>query len=250
MKKNILVTRPSPQADELCRLIAELGHHAIHLPVIAFAAPPDQEAYSAVIKQLGEQDWLIFISPQAVYASTSDLRKHWPHLPESVKFAAIGSGTAKALEEAGFNPQVYPKEDANTESLLALPEFQQVAGKKITIVRGVGGRELVDKILAERGARILPWFVYERILPKVEVDGCLAQLRQHKIDIIVCTSFESVRNLKILLGDSAWPYISELPLIVMSERIKVLAGDLGFRRIWVASNASTMGILETIQRIR
>jgi uroporphyrinogen-III synthase len=243
---HILVTRPEPQADELCRLISARGGYPIHFPTIAFAPPPDESVFQESLTHLAEQDWLIFISPQAVYASIAHIRRVWPHLPETVKWAAVGSGTAKALLQAGYQVTLTPDSEWSSDGLLAMPALQQVQGKKIAIIRGVGGRELLDKTLAERGAHILPVIAYQRILPYVDVSDCLKRLHQHQIDVIICSSFEGVNNLKILLGDAGWPYLSEIPVIVMSERIKVLAEDLGFRRIWVAHNASQTGILDVM----
>jgi uroporphyrinogen-III synthase len=249
----VLVTRPQPQADELCQPIIAHGGQALCFPTIAFAPPPCLAAFEQALSQLAEQDWLIFISPQAVYSSVVAIRKQWSQLPETVKFAAIGAGTARALREAGYNVNVQPKQSQpmewNSQGLLDLPEFQDIAGKKIAIVRGLGGREILDKILAERGGHILPLLTYQRVLPdlpKADISHCLSLLKQRMINRIVCTSYEGVKNLKLLLGEAAWPYLQGLPLIVVSERIKILAQDLGFQTIWVSHNPSSSAILEVL----
>lgn len=243
---HILVTRPEPQGEELCRLINAHGGEAISFPTIAFV-PKD---FHHTLPLLGEQDWLIFISPQAVYSSIPQIRKAWPQLPETVKFAAVGAGTARVLQQAGYNVSIHPEADWSSVGVLALSEFRSVSGKKIAIVRGVGGREILDKTLAERGADILPVITYERVLPDVDVTECVELLEKGIINIIVCTSYDGVKNLKILLGEKGWPYLQEIPVIVMSERIKSLAHDLGFRRIWVTRNASQEAILDLIAEKR
>jgi len=241
-----MVTRPDPQAASLCDLIKKYGGRAVHFPTIAFAPPQDLNAFQQAIPMLGEQEWLIFNSPRAVYSSVVSIRRAWPQLPQEVKFAAVGGGTAKVLRQAGYEVAVHPTTEWSSEALLALPEFQSIVGKKIAIIRGAGGREWLDKTLVERGAQVLQVIAYERVLPQVMIDDVLQLLKHHKIDIIVCTSFEGVKNLKILLGDTAWPYLKECRLIVVSERIKRLAQDLGFQTIWIARNASDTAILEAI----
>ncbi|MBX3708511.1 MAG: uroporphyrinogen-III synthase [Gammaproteobacteria bacterium] len=245
---HILVTRPAPQGLELCQLITAHGGHAINFPTIAFAPPPDPVAFQKTVNVLGEQEWLIFISPQAVYSSVLHIRKAWPIFPYWVKFAAVGAGTAKALHEAGYDVSVHPLTEWNSEGLLDLPEFQPItiAEKKIAIIRGVGGREWLDKVLAERGAHVLPVIAYERTLPQVDVNECAASFVDHKIDVIVCASNDGIRNLKLLLGERIWPLISVIPLVVLSQRMKMLAQDLGFQRIWVTRNASQIAILEAM----
>lgn len=245
-KFHVLVTRPSPAGEELCNLIRQCGGVATHFPTIEFAPPQDLSAYQRAIASLGTQDWLIFISPQAVYSSIPAIRSAWPHFPPKVRLAAIGSGTAKALKEAGYRVATQPTAEWSSESLLDLPEFQEVDGKNITLVRGEGGRDLLAKTFSSRGAKVSHVIAYQRIIPKAAPKLYCDLLKTRKIDAIVCTSFEGVRNFKTLLGTTNWPYIKGIPLIVVSERIKSLAHDLEFQPIWVAHNASNEVILELL----
>jgi len=232
----VLVTRPEPQGSELCKLIIAQGHQAISFPTMAFAPP----AKSPSFERLNEQDWLIFISPQAVCATVPYIKF------KNMKVAAVGAGTAKALYLAGYIDVLHPEIETNSEGLLALPPLQIVDGKKIAIIRGAGGREVIDKILCERGANILTIIAYERVLPKIDTEPCLNLLKNDSIDVIICTSYEGVRNLKVLLGESGWPYLKNKPIIVMSERVKMLAQDLGFQTIWVTRNPSQTAILDLL----
>lgn len=247
-KLRVLVTRPEPQGSELCRLIQRFGGEAVNFPAIEFAPPADTDLLQQAVASLGDQDWIIFISPRSVYSSVPLIRQHWPEFPPQVKFAAVGEGTAKALKEAGYNTDARPETEWNSEGLLNLPVFQHaaIAGKNIAIVRGEGGRELLDRVFAERGARVTPVIAYQRVLPQVDVSEYLRLLQQKRLDVIVCTSFDGVQNLKTLIGHAGWTYLKELPLMVMSERIKMLACDLGFQTIWVARNAGQTAILELL----
>lgn len=244
----IIVTRPEPQATSLCQAIEQLGGEAIALPTIAFAPPDMPIAFHPAMRQLGEQDWLIFVSPQTVYQSIVDIRRAWPQFSPSLKLAAIGAGTAKALHAAGYEVAIHPDE-WSSEGLLALPAFQAIAKQKITIIRGEGGRELLEKVLTERGAKVTSMIVYKRILPAIEIKPYLELIANKKIDVIVCTSFTGVQNLKRLLGAAAWNSIRSIPLLVVSQRIKMLAQGLGFQTIWVAQNASDQEIISRIKEI-
>lgn len=244
---HILVTRPKPQGVQLCAEIEKLHGHAFYFPTIAFTCAPDQQALLSAVAQLAEQDWIIFISPQAVKASLNFVQNQ--ALPSTVKLAAVGEGTANALLQAGFNIDVIPSE-WTSEGLLALPQFQSVANKKIAVVRGVGGREKIDSALAERGAHVLPVIAYQRVIPEVDISDCVNCVKRSSFDCIVCTSFESVNNLKNMLGPESWPYLRLTPLLVVSERIKTLAQDLGFQTIWVSVNASQQAILDTLAKMR
>lgn len=249
-KLHILVTRPHPAGTELCHLIESQGDQAIHLPTIAFEPPTDLSKFQQSIDALGEQDWLIFISPQAVYASIAAICKAWPQLPPSVTVAAVGEGTAKALKKAGYIVATHPPAEWSSEGLLALPEFQSIQGKKVAIIRGEGGRELLEKTLLTRGAEVMHVIAYQRVIPKIKMSSYLNLLKQKTIDVMICTSYEGVQNLKKLFGDTGSLYLPSIPLIVVSQRIKILAQDLGFQTIWVASNASHQAILEVLAQKR
>ncbi|TAK72023.1 MAG: uroporphyrinogen-III synthase [Gammaproteobacteria bacterium] len=232
---HILVTRPSPAGEALCKLIEARGDHALHLPTIAFV--------QQTILPLGAQDWIIFTSPQAVYSSP--LR-----LPPHAKFAAVGAGTAAALKAAGYLTTVYPTTNQSSEGLLALPEFQTLPGQKIAIIRGAGGREQLEKILTARGAHVTSVIAYQRILPTIDISSYLPLLKKKQINVIITTSGEGAQNLKRLFQDQGWPEIRQIPLIVVSDRIKLIAEALGFQTVWVARHAGHQAIFEVLEQKR
>lgn len=242
----VLVTRPDPAGAGLCRAIEARGGRFIHFPTIAFVPPKEVTAFEQAVSQLAEQDWLIFISPQSVYASVPAIRRAWPHFPDTVRFACIGEGTAMALREAGYQALRYPSAEWSSDGLLALPDFQEMAGKRAAVIRGEGGREVLENVLSERGARVLSVIAYQRVLPAADVLPCVNLLAQHEIDVVISTSFDGVKNLKLLIGEAGWSYLKMIPLIVMSERIKVLAENLGFQAIWITPAASQDAMLDLI----
>ena len=246
----ILVTRPDPEGRELSKLLQASGHLAIQFPTIAIEPAEQDEAYTKTLSKLGQQDWLIFISPQSVYASVPTIRRVWPIFPPQVKFAAVGESTARALEKAGYF-SLYPADVWSSEGLLALPEFQQIHNQHITIIRGEGGRELLEQKLIERGANVSSLISYRRVLPPItNLEPYLLLLKERKVDVIICTSGESVNNLKKLTGDENFRMLKQVPLLVVSDRIKMLAQDLGFQTIWVANNAKHETLIRALNEIR
>lgn len=243
---HILVTRPGAAGAELCAQVEAQGGKALHFPVIAFAPPADEQAFQEAIHALGDQDWIIFNSPQSVKAAVPMMRAVWPVFPEQVKFAAVGAGTAQALHAAGYRAALYPEQKWSSEELLAMPALQSISGKKIAIVRGTGGRELIEKVLHERGAHVTSCIAYQRMLPVVNAGACLELIKKNQLHVMVAGSFESVSNLVLLLGSDCWPQLKEIPLIVMSERVKKLAAESGFRTIWVTQTASNDAIINQI----
>lgn len=246
---HVVVTRPDPEGSELCALIDSYQGHALHWPTIAFTPPTDMADFLAKLTQLDKQDWLIFISPQAVRTSINAIKQQWPHFPAHVKVAAIGGSTAKLLQEHHIHA-IYPKEDWHSEGLLALPAFQVLDQKKIAIIHGEGGRETFARTLEQRGAQILSMIAYQRTIPEITKENWLPFIQQKKIDAIITTSGEGTCHLKIMCGETLFRQICKIPLIVVSERIKILAQDLGFQTIWVAAHANHVAILELLAKKR
>lgn len=249
----VLVTRPHPAGARTSERILALGGQALHYPVLAFGPPPDQSAYLKAMAMLPTQAWLIFISPQAVIASLPQLLTLKSQLLPTVRVACVGEATAALLRAAGFQHVVCPDHDYSSEGLLALPALQTVEGVSIAVIRGVGGREKIDRVLSERKANVLPVIAYERHCPTPSAAlqaSIVAALREHRIDVMLGASFQSVEYLKQLLGEDLWPWVRDIPLVVMSERIQQLSKALGFLHVFVSDTASERGVLHTLVKER
>ncbi len=242
----VMVTRPKPQGETLCDQIRAAGGHAIHFPTIEIHPPKSLAAFAKGIVGLGHYDWVVFISPQGVYLSAPAIHEHWSQFPPGVEVAALGGGTADALRQAGLPVDIYPMDDWRSEGLLDDASFQELAGKKIALICGEGGRDLLERTLTARGATLTRIIAYQRCLPKVSVDEYIKLLQTHRIDIILCTSGEILHNLKLLLK-AAWPELRLVPVIVISERMEILARQLEFETILEARNASFNAIMEILK---
>jgi len=244
--KTILVTRPKPQGEILCEKLRALNGNAISFPTIDIKPLQDYTLLKEQLAQLDQYDWLIFVSPQAVQHCHALLHAAWPILPNELKIAAVGLGTANALQAVNLPVTACPAQ-WSSEGLLNMPLLQQVQGHRIVIVAGEGGRELLADTLTERGAEIIRMIVYRRCLPVYQnINDYLALFHTRKIDIIVVTSSEGLHNLISLLGDIE--LIRTLPLVVMSERLVGIAEELRFKQIILAENASDIAIIEALNK--
>jgi len=228
----VLVTRPAHQSEHLCQLIAEKGGQAIRLPVIEIVGIDDKSALLECRKQ--SFDIAIFISTNAVEKTLPTLQNHLP--PQVI---AVGKRTAQTLKAWGLTA-LCPPPPFNSETLLKMPQMQAVTGKKIVIFRGEGGRELLAETLRKRGATVNYVQVYRRVQPPTP-----AWIANTKIDIIIVTSQEGLRNLFAMLEGQSW--LRHTPLVVMSTRIRAEAERFGVDApIFVASAASDEGLLGAV----
>jgi uroporphyrinogen-III synthase len=221
----IAITRPADQANKLAALITEAGGTPILFPLIEIAPLADYSQFEAAISDIETYDWAIFISSNAVQNGMSRLVKQG--VPPTLKFAAIGPTTAKAITEFGISNVLSPKDRFDSESLLALPEMHDVKNKKIMIVRGVGGRDVLAETLKTRGAHATFAECYQRVNPQTDCT-LLAQLwRDKKLHAIVVTSSEAMRHLLDLAGAADW--LRHVILFVNHARIAELPLQMGLK---------------------
>ena len=138
--KGIVVTRPAHQAGHLAGLISAAGGNAIRFPTIEIVAVEDQRSLTALIARLDEFDIAIFISPNAANQAMK-LIKAQRELPPHLKLATIGRGGVRELEHYGVVDVIAPTR-FDSEALLDMPEMRDVAGRRIVIFRGEGGRAI------------------------------------------------------------------------------------------------------------
>ena len=221
----IAITRPIDQAKKLSALIEQAGATPILFPLIEITPLQDYSQFKSVISEIESYDWAIFISSNAVQNGMPHLVKIG--IPNQLKFAAIGPVTASELQSFGVKDVLTPVNKFDSESLLALPEMQAANGKKIMIVRGVGGRDVLAETLRARGAPVTFAECYQRENPQSNCD-LLAQLyAEKKLHGIVVTSSEAMRHLLDLAKNADW--LKNVTLFVNHARIAELPTQLGFK---------------------
>ena len=209
----VLVTRPRTQALELVDAIENLGGGAYCFPVIDIAALDELDVKNSAAA-LEARDIVIFVSRNAV--------EYGIQHAHGGQVAAIGPATAQAIRDAGRVVDIQSASGYDSEHLLAEPRFQDVGGKRVRIIRGSQGRELLADELLARGASVDYLSVYERRLPAVAADS-LADLesrwRQGLINVITIMSVQSLANLIELLPAWCAAQIESTPLVTPSGRV-------------------------------
>lgn len=244
----VLITRPAHQAETLCHLIAAAGGEPVGLPAIEIAPPADPAALTQVLERLEHFDLAVFVSPNAVRATLAHLNGP---LPAALTLAAVGDGTRRALAAAGYAQVLAPPERFDSEGLLALPALQNMRGRRVLILRGDSGRELLADGLRSRGAEVTYAECYRRRVPVAPDRTVLARIAGGEVDVAVITSSEALANLLALAGDGARDSLLATPLVVVSARQAQAARALGFRAaIEIAARADDTAILAAVRAWR
>ena len=225
----IVVTRPRDQAVQLAQRIEQAGGTPLLFPLLDITAVQDTKMLNEQIARLSQFNLAIFISPNAVNYGITALGGA-SQLPDALKIATVGQGSAKALRESGVANVIAPTERFDSEGLLALPALQNVAGWRVMIFRGDGGRELLGDTLKERGAVVEYATCYQRSKPQQDAGSLLAALP----DVITVTSSEALGHLWQMLDNNAQAILRATPLFVPHARIADLARQQGWQQVLLA----------------
>ena len=173
------------------------------------AATVAEEAY-----RLPKPDITVFISSNAV--------RHGIEHADSSQIAVVGPASAEAVVAAGRKVEIMPIGGFDSEHLLTMAELYDVAGKRVRIIRGDGGRELLANTLRSRGAEVDYLSVYKRALPLYradEVEALLTDWRAGKVNAVTIMSVATLENLITLLPESALPMLTRTPLVTPADRV-------------------------------
>lgn len=237
--RTVLVSRPAPQAAVLAQAIRAAGGEAFEFPALEIEAVP-LDALAAPLAQWAETDLVIFISPSAARFGMAAIRARG--LPDPAQTFAVGPGTARALQAEGVSGVITP-DGQDSEALLGLPQLQAVAGKRVVIVRGVGGRPLLAETLAARGARVTLMECYRRLRPQADAAPLLARWHAGGIDAVTVTSAETLHNLAALLGEAGKPLLARTPLFAPHEKIAEAARRWGVMSV-IATRGGDAGLVD------
>jgi len=239
----ILNTRPAQQQAELSAMLEQAGARVLSFPVIDIQ-PVEAKAQAP---DLSRYDILLFVSRNAVDGACQ--------LYDSAQLAAveqlgvIGSATRSALIQQLGDPgaKLISSEPYNSEALLTAAALQQVTAKRILILRGQEGRNLLGDELAARGAQVEYREVYRRALPAVDADAFNRLVAPTFPTLVILTSNEGMHNLFQLVDAPAAARLRKIPWLLISERMRESALKLGHNApIIIASGASDEGIRQTI----
>jgi uroporphyrinogen-III synthase len=157
----VVVTRPAGQAGGMLRLLARHGYRAVHCPALEIQPITPDARSRHCLMDLAHYHAVFFVSTNAVQWGMDALRDYWPQWPVGVHWLAVGEATAEALAREGVTPQ-RPERDFNSEAVLALDCLRDLTEKRVLIMRGESGRELLAETLRDRGASVDYIALYRR----------------------------------------------------------------------------------------
>jgi uroporphyrinogen-III synthase len=239
MPDPVVITRPRAQALALAERVAALGREAVLLPLLEIHPLADQSTLRRALAGLSGYALVAFVSPNAIDAAFAHIAR-WP---DGVALAVLGETSRACLASHGIddaNATIYSPLDparSDSEHLLDALAPAALAGRRVLIVRGESGRELMADGLRAAGAEVDVVAAYRRCVPPLT--PALAQQLLRLLDgeqRWIVTSSEALRGLVGRLeeldarqpGADAVVRMQQQVLIVPHARIAQTASGLGF----------------------
>lgn len=207
--KTIVVTRAAGQAGQFSDRLHQLGATVIEMPALEIGPPSNWAGLDLAIAQLCDYDWVILTSANGVESFFERLLEKGLDARSlaGLQIAAVGEKTAQALEQRGIKPDFVPPEFV-ADSLAA--EFPSpLEGLHLLFPRvESGGRDLLIKDLAEKGAAVVEVAAYQSRCPSAIAPAAWEALRQRRVDGVTFASSKTVKHFCQLLrqaqGDDSW----------------------------------------------
>lgn len=220
--RRVLVTRPRDQAAALASALAARGARALLFPTIDVRPVADLSRLDGAVDALATFDWITFPSPNAVDVVFDRLQARAVRLPPRLRIAAVGPGTAQAIEARGarvdFIPSLFLGERLGRE-------LTPVAGLRVLLPRAAQGREEMAIELARRGAHVDEVVVYDTL--PASVDPLELRELERGVDVATFTSPSTVENFFALLGPRAVEVLGEAYVACIGPVTAAAARALG-----------------------
>ena len=178
----VVITRPIKQANALAQRVQESGRQTVIFPLLEILPLEDATNFVSILRDVTRYALVIFVSPNAIEATFSYVSV-WP---EGVPVAVMGEGSRIALRQYGVseaNTRIIHAQDTDqTGSEQLLETIKTTVGlfeshrKRVLIIRGETGRELLAETLHSEGWQVTQIAGYRR-KAVVWDDEKLVQLR-------------------------------------------------------------------------
>jgi uroporphyrinogen III methyltransferase/synthase len=203
--KRIAVTRTREQAGVLRDQLTALGAEVIEIATIEIRDPASWEPLDSAIRRLEDFDYVLLTSANGVRRFLRRLKACGRDVGDlkGVIIGAIGPATAAELSKSGPKADVVPRE-YTAEGLLEALGDRDLRGRAFLIPRAKVARDVLPRVLTEKGARVEVVEAYETIVPRF-APGELQRLLSPAPDLITFTSSSTASNFGKLAGQHKVP---------------------------------------------
>jgi uroporphyrinogen III methyltransferase / synthase len=232
----VAVTRARAQASGLAARLRGLGAEVVETPAIRI------EPRAVALPPLEGLALLCLTSPNGVRLLFDALARADldARALAGVTVAAIGPGTARALEQHGVRADVVPERFV-AEGLLEALEGLALEGKRVLVARAAEARDVLPDTLRERGAQVELLSLYDTVAEHLSPAQVEALAR------VTHVTFTSSSTVRFFLSAGG-----EVPdgarIVSIGPVTSATAGELGLRVDVEAERHDVDGLVEALVR--
>ncbi|MEO7096469.1 MAG: uroporphyrinogen-III synthase, partial [Polyangiales bacterium] len=250
--RTVLITRAREQASETARAVRARGAIALEAPTIRVVAPEDEGPLRHAATALATYDFVAFTSANGVdrlFSAIADAGLD-ARAFRGAKIAAIGPGTARALERHGVRADLSPAEhrgEALAEEVLrALGSAAR--GKRVLLPRAAVARDAFPDALRAAGVEVDVVAAYRTVVPaQADIYEVRRLLESRSLDVVLFTASSTVEQLCALVPD-ATSALAAVPVIATIGPItSATCKRLGLRVDVEASPYTIAALLDALE---
>lgn len=219
--KRVFISREQHPESFFKKHLEEKGFAVFAQSLVAFSACP--------VTEIPEAEWVFFYSKRGIQFFFEAIQKLEIKRSQSVKYACIGEGTAKALSRHKIKPDFVGtgQPDSTAAAFLKIGR-----GKKVLFPQALNSRQSIQYLLAD-AVESIPLVVYEnKPLSTFEIPEC---------DFLV---FTSPMNAEAYYGRYALK--PEQKVIAIGQTTGECLRNLEVKEVFVADEPSEKGLVDLL----
>jgi uroporphyrinogen-III synthase len=220
----VLDTRPEVGALETL-LLNRSGNRVVHVPTVAIAPLAERRDLDRARGALDTYDWVVLTSKRGVDALFDGLQQE---LPRSVRWAAVGPTTAKALRERGVDVDAEPAIAVGEAIPAAMAEGGPLRGSRVLLARADSAAASLPDLLRRSGADVDDVVAYHSVTAPDSSRRPLAEaLADPALEGVIFASGSAVRGL-VELGGAGLARARRLKVFTIGPKTSAVAREHGF----------------------
>jgi uroporphyrinogen III methyltransferase / synthase len=203
--KRVVITRAPEQAQELARRLEDWGAEILLLPAVSFGVPDDTAQLDAALRELGQFDWILFTSRNAVCFFVQRCRALgldaavWQS-PEA-RVGIVGPATAAEAREEGLRVDHVAVQFRG--EALATELHDSLTGCRVLLPRSDRAGEELPSALRVAGAEVVEVTAYRTVKPQRSDAGVIERVRRGEADVVAFASPSAFHHFAEEIGVEA-----------------------------------------------
>lgn len=248
--KRIAITRPAAQSDALAQELAGRGAIPVVLPLVSFAEPEDLAPLDDAIAGMGQFDWLVLTSAQAVRAlqqRAAQLRQPMAHAGGKPGVACVGPVTAEAAKKAGLAVEYVAA--SHNGVALANELGEKLREAKVLLPRSDRANPDLPAALKRYGAKVTEVIAYRTLRAGEANQEGLKRIADGGADAILFFSPSAVQHFAELFGAEQMGLIQDKLAITAVGPVTAKAmHQAGVQRAVIAEDTTAASVIEALER--